>query len=412
MSRDCGVLVTGLGAMTPLGGNAADSWQALLDARSGVRSLYEGHTGHEGRPEELPVRIAGSVSADPVEVLGRVHARKLDRGEQLAVAAAREAFQDAGRPQVEPERLAVVVGTGIGGVLSTLGQNEVYERSGMRKLSSYAVPMLMPNGPAAWVSIDLGARGGARSPVSACASGAESIALGLDLIRLDRADVVVVGGTEASLHPFIVAAFAQMKALSRQEGDPAAVSRPFDAARSGFVMAEGAAVLVLERAEFARARGARVYGAVAGAAVTSSARHISASDSEGQVLAIRAALRDAELEPRDIGHVHAHATSTPGGDLAEAEAVAKALGDHPVVTATKSMTGHMLGASGAFGAMSALLALHHGVVPATRNLDELDPGVQLDVVSGENRTGRWDAALANSFGFGGHNVSLVLTRTA
>ncbi|MFF3484602.1 beta-ketoacyl-[acyl-carrier-protein] synthase family protein [Streptomyces sp. NPDC002701] len=194
------------------------------------------------------------------------------------------------------------------------------------------------------------------------------------------------GGTEACLHPFMVAAFAQMKALSRQEGDPAAVSRPFDAARSGFVMAEGAAVLVLERAGFARARGARVHGAVAGASVTSSAGHISASDTEGQVAAVRAALRDAELGPRDIGHVHAHATSTPGGDLAEADAIAKALGEHPVVTATKSMTGHMLGASGAFGAMSALLSLRHGVVPATRNLDELDPRVRLDVVSGENRT--------------------------
>jgi 3-oxoacyl-[acyl-carrier-protein] synthase II len=409
MSRDDDVLVTGLGALTPLGGNAADSWQALLDGRSGITDLRE---RQEDWPEDLPVRIAGSVSADPVDVLGRVHARKLDRGEQLAVAAAREAFRDAGTPQVEPERLAVVVGTGIGGVLSALGQDDLYERSGMRKLSSYAVPMLMPNGPAAWVSIDLGARAGARSPVSACASGAESIALGLDLIRLDRADVVVVGGTEACLHPFMVAAFAQMKALSRQEGDPALVSRPFDAARSGFVMAEGAAVLVLERAGFARARGARAYGAVAGAAVTSSAGHISASDTEGQVAAVRGALRDARLEPRDIGHVHAHATSTPGGDLAEADAVVKALGHHPVVTATKSMTGHMLGASGAFGAMSALLSLRHGVVPATRNLDALDPRVQLDVVSGENRTGRWDAALANSFGFGGHNVSLVLTRTA
>ncbi|MFE9680707.1 beta-ketoacyl-[acyl-carrier-protein] synthase family protein [Streptomyces sp. NPDC006285] len=410
MSRDGDdVLVTGLGAMTPLGGNAADSWQALLDGRSGIRDLRERHTDW---PEDPPVRVAGTVSADPVEVLGRVHARKLDRGEQLAVAAAREAFRGAGDPQVEPERLAVVVGTGIGGVLSALGQDDLYERSGMRRLSSYAVPMLMPNGPAAWVSIDLGARAGARSPVSACASGAESIALGLDLIRLGRADVVVAGGTEACLHPFMVAAFAQMKALSRQEGDPAAVSRPFDAARSGFVMAEGAAVLVLERAGFARARGARVHGAVAGAAVTSSAGHISASDTEGQVAAVRAALRDAELEPRDIGHVHAHATSTPGGDLAEADAIAKALGEHPVVTATKSMTGHMLGASGAFGAMSALLSLRHGVVPATRNLDELDPRVRLDVVSGENRTGRWDAALANSFGFGGHNVSLVFRRTA
>lgn len=410
MSRlgDVDVLVTGLGAITPLGATAPESWQGLLDGRSGVRTL---HDEHGSWPEELPVRIAGSVSADPVEILGRVQARKLDRGEQLAVAAAREAFEDAGRPPVEPERLAVVVGTGIGGVLSTLGQNDVYERSGMRKLSSYAVPMLMPNGPAAWVSIDLGARAGARSPVSACASGAESIALALDLIRLGRADVVVAGGTEASLHPLMVAAFAQMKALSRQEGDPAAVSRPFDAGRSGFVIAEGAAVLVLERAEFARARGARVYGAVAGAAVTSSARHISASDTEGQVRAIRTALRDAELEPSDIGHVHAHATSTPGGDLAEADAVTKALGTHPVVTATKSMTGHMLGASGAFGAMSALLALQHGVVPATRNLDTLDPQIHLDVVNGENRTGSWDAALANSFGFGGHNVSLVLKRT-
>ncbi|MFJ9248265.1 beta-ketoacyl-[acyl-carrier-protein] synthase family protein [Streptomyces sp. NPDC101776] len=406
--RDTDVLVTGLGAMTPLGGTAPASWQGLLDGRSGVRTL---HDEHGSWPEELPVSIAGTVPDDPVEILGRVQARRLDRGEQLAVTAAREAFEDAGRPPVEPERLAVVVGTGIGGVLSTLGQNEVYERSGMRKLSSYAVPMLMPNGPAAWVSIDLGARAGARSPASACASGAESIALALDLIRLGRADVVVAGGTEASLHPLMVAAFGQMKALSRREGDPAAVSRPFDAGRDGFVIAEGAAVLVLERAEFARARGARVYGAVAGAAVTSSARHISASDIEGQVLAIQGALRDAELAPADIGHVHAHATSTPGGDLAEADAVAKALGTHPVVTATKSMTGHMLGASGAFGAMSALLSLRHGVVPATRNLDALDPQIHLDVVNGENREGSWDAALANSFGFGGHNVSLVLKRT-
>ncbi|MDQ0814909.1 3-oxoacyl-[acyl-carrier-protein] synthase II [Streptomyces sp. B3I7] len=319
-------------------------------------------------------------------------------------------MEDAGRPEVEPERLAVVVGTGIGGVLSTLGQNELYASSGMRRLSPHAVPMLMPNGPAAWVSLDLGARAGARAPVSACASGAEAIALGLDLIRLGRADVVVAGGTEASVHPFIVAAFAQMKALSRDEGDPAGVSRPFDAERTGFVMAEGASVMVLERADFARARGARVYGALAGAAVNSSAHHISASDAEGQILAIRAALRDAELEPGDIGHVHAHATSTEGGDLAEADAVAKAVGDHPTVTATKSMTGHMLGASGAFGATSALLSVHHGVVPATRNLRTVDPRIHLDVVAGENRTDRPAAALANSFGFGGHNVSLVVTR--
>ncbi|WP_046726500.1 beta-ketoacyl-[acyl-carrier-protein] synthase family protein [Streptomyces humi] len=404
MSRDSDVLVTGLGALTPLGGSAAESWQGLLDGRSGIRAL-----GGDW-PAELPVGIGGPLTADPVEAIGRVLARRLDRTEQMAVAVTREAFQDAGRPEVPPERLAVVIGTGIGGLLSTLAQNAVYEEHGMRRLSSYAVPMVMPNGPAAWAGLDLGARAGARAPVSACASGAEAVALGLDLIRLDRADVVVAGGTDACLTPFMVAAFTQMKALSQRGGDPAAVSRPFDAARSGFVMAEGAAVMVLERGTSARARGARVYGAVAGAAVTSSAHHISASEPEGQITAIRAALRDADLAPADIGHVHAHATSTPGGDLAEAEAVAKAVGAHPVVTATKSMTGHMLGASGAFGALAALLALHHGVVPATRNLDEPDPGVGLDVVAGAARTGRWEAALANSFGFGGHNVSLVLTR--
>ncbi len=301
---------------------------------------------------------------------------------------------------------------GIGGVLSTLGQDDLYEGSGMRRLSPFAVPMLMPNGPAAWVSMELGARAGARACVSACASGAESIALGLDLIRLGRADVVVAGGTEAALHPFMIGAFAQMKALSVRDGDPAAVSRPFDAARSGFVMAEGATLLVLERAEFARARGARVYGAVAGAAVHSSAHHITSSDAEGQAQAMRTALADAGVEARDLGHVHAHATSTPSGDIAEAEALAKVVGEGTAVTATKSMTGHMLGASGAFGAMSTLLSLHHGVVPAVRNLDEQDPEVRLDVVRGENRTGSWDAALANSFGFGGHNVSLVLKRAS
>ncbi|MDL2078760.1 beta-ketoacyl-[acyl-carrier-protein] synthase family protein [Streptomyces sp. GXMU-J15] len=398
------VLVTGVGALTPLGATADSSWAGLLAGRSGVRDL-----GPDW-PEELPVRIAGTVEADLTASIGRARARKLDRGEQLAVVAAREAWQDAGVPQVEPERLAVVVGTGIGGVLSSLGQDDLYESSGMRRLSPYAVPMLMPNGPAAWVSMELGARAGARAPVSACASGAESLALGLDLIRAGRADVVVAGGTEATLHPFMIAAFAQMKALSTQAGDPAAVSRPFDAARSGFVIAEGAALFVLERADFARARGARVYGALAGAAVHSSAHHITASDAEGQVQAMRTALADAGVEPRDIGHVHAHATSTPSGDIAEAEALTKVVGEETAVTATKSMTGHMLGASGAFGAMSALLSLHHGVVPAVRNLDEQDPEIRLDVVRGENRTGSWDAALANSFGFGGHNVSLVMKR--
>ncbi|MCF3106412.1 beta-ketoacyl-[acyl-carrier-protein] synthase family protein [Streptomyces roseoverticillatus] len=404
MSSNTEVLVTGVGGITPLGAGMAQSWKGMVAGESGVTRLGEEWAA------DLPVRVAGAVSVDPLSLLERVEARKWDRCEQLAMIGSREAWRDAGQPQVEPERLAVVIGTGTGGILTTLGQDDVYERSGPRRLSPYAVPMLMPNGPAAWVSMELGARGGARTPVSACASGAEAIAMGLDLIRAGRADVVVAGGVEASLHPFCIAAFAQMKALSTDDGDPAAVSRPFDAARSGFVMAEGSGVVVLERAGFARARSARAYGKLAGAAVSSSAHHITASDAEGQVHAVRTALRDAGLGPEDIDNVHAHATSTESGDLAEAQAITSALGGHVAVTATKSMTGHMLGASGAVAAITALLTLRDGVLPATRNFERPGPGIDLDVVHGESRAGDWSAGLVNSFGFGGHNVSLVVTR--
>ncbi|MEU2379568.1 beta-ketoacyl-[acyl-carrier-protein] synthase family protein [Streptomyces misionensis] len=403
MTRNGQVLVTGVGAMTPLGADAPSSWAGLLDGKSGVRFLTEVWAA------DLPVHVAAGLTVDPASLLPRTEARKLDRGEQIAVLGAREAWQDAGAPQVDPERFAVVIGTGTGGVLTTLGQDDVFERAGVRRLSPFTVPMLMANGPAAWVSMDLGAKGGARTPVSACASGAEALALGQDLIRGGRVDVVVAGGVEACLHPFTIAAFAQMKALSTRSVDPEAVSRPFDVDRSGFVMGEGVGMMVLERAEFARSRGARAYGTLAGSAVTSSANHITASDAEGQALAMELALRDADLSPADIGVVHAHATSTETGDLAEAEAIGRVVGSHTAVTATKSMTGHMMGASGAVGAMAALLALKDGTVPATRNLDELDPRVELDVVRGQPRTGQWSAALANSFGFGGHNVSLVFT---
>ncbi|MEV7413705.1 beta-ketoacyl-[acyl-carrier-protein] synthase family protein [Streptomyces sp. NPDC089919] len=398
------IAVTGMGALTPLGVDAPSSWSALLAGKSGVRFLDQEWAA------ELPVHVAAGLPEDPAGLLPRVEARKLDRGEQLALLAAREAWRDAGAPEVAPERLAVVIGTGTGGMLTTLAQDDLLESAGARRLSPFAVPMLMPNGPAAWVSMDLGARGGARTPVSACASGAEALAMAQDLIRAGRADVVVAGGVEACLHPFTLAAFAQMKALSTAAEDPESVSRPFDAARSGFVMGEGAGIMVLERDGFARARGARTYGALAGSAVTSSAHHITASDADGQVVAMELALRDAGLGASDIGVVHAHATSTGSGDLAEAQAIRRAVGGHAAVTATKSMTGHMLGASGTVGAMVALLALHEGALPATRNLERLDPAIDLDVVHGEVRTGDWGAALANSFGFGGHNVSLVLTR--
>ncbi|MET9399766.1 beta-ketoacyl-ACP synthase II [Kitasatospora sp. NPDC002965] len=397
------VLVTGLGATTPLGGDVASTWAAMLAGDSGIRPIEaEWASG-------LPVRIAGRLAVEPSGVLDRVQARRLDRCQQVALIAAREAWADAGAPEVDGERLAVVIGTGTGGALTMLGQDDVLEASGVRKVSPHTVPMLMANGPAAWVSIELGARAGAHTPVSACASGAEAIALGLDLIRLGRADVVVAGGAEACICPLPLAGFAQARAHSTRNDEPGRASRPFDVGRDGFVIGEGAAVVVLERAGFAAARRARAHATLAGAAVTSDAHHITGAAAEGQVRAMRRAVAEAGLSPRDVAHVHAHATSTPLGDLVEAASVLEAIGRHPVVTATKSMTGHLFGAAGAVGALAAVLALRDGVVPATRNLEVPDPAVELDVVAGAPRRGRLTAALTNSFGFGGHNASLVFT---
>ncbi|GAA2153182.1 beta-ketoacyl-[acyl-carrier-protein] synthase family protein [Kitasatospora kazusensis] len=401
--RAADVVVTGLGATTPLGGDVASTWAGLLAGESGIGVIDEEWAGG------LPVRIAARLRVEPTEVLDRVQARRLDRCEQIAIVAAREAWADAGRPEVQPERLAVVIGTATGGALSMLGQDDILEASGVRRVSPHTIPMLMANGPAAWVSIELGARGGAHTPVSACASGAEAIAMGLDLIRLGRADVVVAGGTEACIHPLPLAGFAQARAHSTRNDEPLRASRPFDTDREGFVIGEGAALVVLERAGFAAARGARVHAVLAGAGVSSDAHHITAAQQEGQVRAIRLALASAGLDPHEIGHVHAHATSTQLGDLTEAGSIAEAVGTHPVVTATKSMTGHLFGAAGAIGAVAAILALRDQVVPATVNLDRLDPEVKLDVVAGRSRPVALSAALTNSFGFGGHNASLVFT---
>ncbi|MET9763801.1 beta-ketoacyl-[acyl-carrier-protein] synthase family protein [Streptomyces sp. NPDC006372] len=398
------VWVTGLGATTPLGGDMPSTWAAMRDGANGIGRLEDEWA------RELPVRIAGRLAVSPADSLARTEARRLDRAEQIALVASREAWQDAGSPEPPPERLAVVMGTGIGGVTSLLDQNHTLEAKGPRRVSPHTVPMLMANGPAAWVSMDLGAQAGAHTPVSACASGAEAIALGLDLIRAGRADVVVAGGVEASVLPLPLTGFAQMMALSTSNDDPAHASRPFDAQRNGFVLAEGGAVVVLERADHARARAARAHATVLGAGTSSSAAHITASDVAGQVRAMTLSLRDARITGEDVGHVHAHATSTPQGDVCESDAIAQAVGTHAVVTATKSMTGHMLGASGTMGAAAAVLALRDGVVPPTRNLRDMDPRIDLDVVMDEPRPGRFHTALANSFGFGGHNVSLVFGR--
>ena len=399
------VAVTGLGALTPLGPDVAALTEGLLAGRSGVRLL-------EGEPwDALPARLAATVDLEGR--LERLEARTLDRVQQLALVAAREAWDDAGAPAVEPERLAVVIGSGIGGALTILGQADVLREKGPRAVSPHLVPMLMPNGPAATVGLDLGARAGVHTPVSACASGAEAIALALDLLRSGRADVVVAGGSEACVHPLPMAGFAQMRALSTRHDEPEAASRPYDKGRDGFVLGEGAGVLVLETEEHALARGARVHARLGGAGLASDAHHVTAPDPAGTGAArsITLALRDAGIEATDIGHVNAHATSTPLGDVAEARALTLALGRHrPPVTATKSCTGHLLGAAGAVEAVATVVALRDGVIPPIRNLDDLDDEADVDAVRVIARELSHQAALSTSFGFGGHDVSLVFVR--
>jgi len=421
-ARDAGggqrpdVVVTGVGATTPLGGDVASTWAGLLEGRSGVTVLDEEWA------TDLPTRIVGRLAVEPTKVLDRVEARRLDRGEQVAVVAARQAWADAGfrHPRqdgstgdtIEPERLAVVIGTGISGALTLLGQHDVLRERGHRRVSPLTVPMLMPNGPAATVGLDLGARAAVRATVSACASGAEAIALGLDMLRSGACDVAVVGGAEACIHPLPIAAFGQMRALSTRNDAPQAASRPFDKQRDGFVFAEGAGVLVLERAQDAAARGVRPYAVLAGAGITADGYHITAPDPDGSgaARAITAAVRDAGMSTSDITHVNAHATSTAAGDVAEAKAIRAALGDHPVVTAPKSMLGHLIGAAGAVETIATILAVRDDVIPATRNLDDPDQGVEVDVVRVTPRQMTVPAAVNDAFGFGGHNVAIAVRK--
>ena len=403
------VLVTGLGATTPLGGDVASSWAALLDRQSGVSRLDD-----DWAPG-LPSRLVARCKADPGEQISRVAIRRLDRSQQLALIAAREAWAHAGTPEVDPVRLAVVIGTGVGGAKTLLDQDDILEESGVRRVSPHTVPMLMPNGPAATVGLEVGAQAGVHAVVSACASGAEALSLAMDIIRSGRADVVVAGGTESCIHPLPLAGFAQMRALSTRNDEPKAASRPFDKGRDGFVLGEGAGVLVLERADFARARGATPLAVLAGAGISADGYDLvqPLPDGSGGARAIALALRDAGISAADVGHVNAHATSTPVGDTAEAAAIRTALGDHALITATKSMTGHMLGAAGAVETIFALLALRDQIVPAVLNLDDPDDAedVQaLDIVQHEPRKARFEAVMNDSFGFGGHNVALALTR--
>ncbi|WP_329430478.1 beta-ketoacyl-ACP synthase II [Streptosporangium sp. NBC_01495] len=404
------VVVTGLGATTPLGGDVASLWEGLLAGRSGVRRIDELMSSFR-HADELPTKIAAPMAVSPNDVLSRVQARRMDRCQQAALVAAQQAWADAAAPEVDPVRLAVVIGTGIGGINTLLDQDDLIEEKGPSRISPLAVPMLMPNGPAAWVSLEYGARAGVYTPVSACASGAEALALAAQLIRSGEADVVIAGGSEAAIAPLTIAGFTQARTLSKRNDDPERASRPFDVGRDGFVLGEGAGAMILERADFAAGRGARPIGRLAGFGITSDAHHITGPDptGAGQIRAILKAVSAAELQTADVGHVNCHATSTVVGDVGEAVAIQRALGNDVVLTAPKSSIGHLVGAAGTVEAIITLLSVINGVIPPTLNLEQKAPEIELDIVSGKPRKQRLGAALCNSFGFGGQNVSLLFT---
>ncbi|MFC6062079.1 beta-ketoacyl-[acyl-carrier-protein] synthase family protein [Streptomyces ochraceiscleroticus] len=419
------VVVTGIGATTPLGGDSASTWEGLLAGRSGVRPL------DDERFADLPVRMAATAAVEPDQVLPRPVARKLDRSAQFALIAAREAWADAGytgpagedtaedgSALIDPDRLGTVIASGIGGVTTLLDQYDVLKEKGVRRVSPHTVPMLMPNGPSANVGLEVGAQAGVHTPVSACASGAEAIGYAVEMIRTGRADVVVAGGTEAAIHPLPIVAFANMMAMSKNNDEPEKASRPYDTARDGFVLGEGAGVVILESAEHAAKRGAKVYCEVLGQGLSADSHHIAQPEPTGRGIAaaVQNLLDATDLKPAELVHLNAHATSTPQGDVAEIKALRRVLGDdvdHIAISGTKSMTGHLLGGAGGIETVATVLALYHRQAPPTINVENLDDEVDADIVRDEPRKlpEGTIAAINNSFGFGGHNVVLAF-RTA
>ena len=400
------IVVTGVGTTNPLGGNVADTWKALLAGESGISTLeHEWVAAHE-----LPVTFAGQAKVPAADVLERQEVKRLDPSAQFALVSAREAWADAGAPDVAPERILVDYATGIGGLWTLLDGWDTLREKGPRRVLPMTIPMLMPNAAAAAVSMGLGAKGGARTVVSACASGTESIANAYEHLQLGLADIVVAGGTEAVIHPLPIAAFAAMQALSKRNDDPAKASRPYDTNRDGFVLGEGAATLILETKEHALARGAKIYAELAGGGITSDSYHITAPDPEGvgASRAVHAALKQAGAQPDDVTHINAHATSTPVGDVAEYAALHSVFGDRVKnipVSATKASTGHLLGGTGALEALFAVLAVHERTAPPTINLNDQDEAIPLDVVTSPRKLGAEpQLAISNSFGFGGHNA--------
>ncbi len=409
------VVVTGIGAITPLAATASETWDALLEGKSGITRLEDPRYAEL----DIPVEFAGQARNFITDQLTRPETKRFDPSSQLSLIAAREAWADAGidNETVVPERLIVDWATGIGGVNTLLDAWDTLREKGPRRVLPMTVPMLMANGPAAAIEMEFGARGGARTYLSACASSTESLAEAYRHVATGEADIVIAGGAEAALHPMPLASFAAMQALSRRNDSPETASRPYDVTRDGFVLADGAAALILETKEHAEARGAKIYAEVAGAGITSDAFHITAPDPEGSAAAraVLTALEHAGASRDDVAHVNAHATSTPVGDIAEYHAMRRVFGDHldsVVVSATKASTGHLLGGAGAIEAMFTVLALHNRVAPPTINLTEQDPEIVMDVATAPRELPTGDLlAVSNSFGFGGHNA-VVAFRTA
>lgn len=403
------IVVTGIGATTPLGGTLPDSWKALLAKESGISNIETEWV----ETYDLPIRFAGQVRVAPSEVLTRQETKRLDPSSQYALIAAREAWADAGSPEVVPERLLVDWATGIGGIWTLTDGMDTLREKGQRRVLPMTVPMLMANGPAAAISMDLGARAGARTVLSACASSTESIVNAYEHLQLGHADIVVTGGSEAAIHPLPLAAFASMHALSSRTDDPATASRPYDVTRDGFVLGEGAGALVLETEEHALARGARIYAEVLGGGVTSDAFHITAPDPEGTgaARAVIEALEASGVARDSVAHINAHATSTPVGDIAEYHALLRVFGDHLpkiALSATKASTGHLLGGAGAIEAAFTVMALHTRTAPPTINTTQTDDEIDIDLVTEPRELPDGElVAISTSFGFGGHNAVIA-----
>jgi 3-oxoacyl-[acyl-carrier-protein] synthase II len=404
------VVVTGLGAVTPIGNDVESTWRAALEGRSGVDWIASFD------PSDYPVRIAAEVKEfEPTSVVSPKEARKLDRNVLLALASAKEAVENAGLNGFDPARVGIVFGSAIGGLLGIMEQADVLRERGPERVSPNFLPNVLVDSASGQLAISLGIRGPNYAPVSACATGSHAVGEGAELIRRGDADAVLAGGTEACIHPLILAGFCAMRGLAAEDEHPPRASRPFDATRAGFVMGEGACTLVLEALTHAERRGAPIYAEVLGYGTSNDAHHMAQPEPEaiGVSDMMLSALRRADVEPERVGYINAHGTSTPLGDLAETRAIKNVFGDHAyelAVSSTKSVTGHCFGAAGAIEAMMCVLAVHHGVLPPTANYEIADPDCDLDYVPNEAREQQVDVALSNAMGLGGHNACVLVGR--